>query len=473
MLYDRMQSFSASEINLLHHASMHILAENGLAFSDEEALSLFKHHGFKVSGRQVYIHEKDVFKALETAPSRFRFTGRNPDRAVWIGGDDFIYVPTYGAPFVVEPDGTQRSGFMADYEKAAKLVHNSPAADISGLKYLAPGDIPSDTAYLDMLKANLTFSDKPSLGATDSLEAADHTMELMEMVYGEKYLDDHFVAMGLINPLSPLAFASEMSGCIIKYARRRQPLIILNMILAGASGPVRLPSLMALVNAEILGGVILAQLAGPGTPLIYGTTSCPIFMKTGGAETSSPETMWISSAIMQLARFYGLPCRTGGALTDSLRPDAQAMAEGALNMMNTVRGGAHFILHSLGMIGGFIGFSFEKWIMDEEICALLRDMTKQYQITPETLDVKNIIDAGSGGSYLARPETVKQCRKAFYPHHVFNKLDEAGWRKEGAPDIVTRTKKIMETRLAEYQAPDMAPGLAKDIAAFVSRIKKV
>lgn len=471
MIYERMQSFSQAELKLIHNASMEILAKNGINFSDEEARGIFKSRGFRVDGRQVYFSEDQVLKALETAPDRFKFHARNPEKSVWIGRDDFALAPTYGPPFIVEADGTQKTGTMADYEKAVKLAQTSSVVDFNGFKYLAPGDLPASTSYLDMIRAALVLSDKPAMGSTDDKEGAENTMRLMDLVYGVNFVNDHPVTMGLINPLSPLSYASEMSASIIAFARRRQPVIIHNMIMAGASGPIRLPGLMALVNAEVLAGLTLAQLVGPGAPVIYGTNSCPIFMKTGGAEIGSPQALWIFSAVTQLARYYDLPCRTGGSLTDSHMPDAQAMAEGALSIMTTLRNGANLVLHAFGQIGCFIGMSFEKWIMDEEICAYMREMTKKYEITPESLDVKSIIEVGSGGTYITRADTAKLCRKAFYAHKIFNKYDEAGWRKEGALDMVTKAQKIIEARIGNYQQPDMDPGLAKDLDAMVSKMK--
>lgn len=48
-----------------------------------------------------------------------------------------------------------------------------------------------------------------------------------------------------------------MAGAIMTYAAHWQPLIILNMILAGSSGPIQLPGLLALMNAEIMGGLVV------------------------------------------------------------------------------------------------------------------------------------------------------------------------------------------------------------------------
>lgn len=472
MISDRMQSLSLSELDLIHQTSMTILEKNGLAFSDEETLTLFKKRGFKVSGGQVFFSEKDVSRALSTTPDRLRLEARNPERSVSIGREDFIFVPFYGPPFVVESDGRQRLGMMSDYEKAAKLVQTSTAADISGFKYVEPSDLPTGTAYLDMLLANLTLSDKATLGSTDHPQAAEDTLKIMEMVFGRDFMSAHNVVVGLISPFSPLAYAADMSGSIIKYAERRQPLIILNMVMAGVSGPIQLPGLMAMANAEILGGVVLSQLAGPGTPVVYGTTSCPVNMKTSEPLTANPETLWISQAIMQLARYYHLPCRTGGSLTDSLLPDAQALAEGAMSMMNAVRGGANVIMHSLGMMGSFIGVSFEKWIMDEELCGWMRAMVKSRPIIPETLSLESILEVGSGGSFLSQRETAKLCRKAAYENKVFTKTSAAPQDKGAAADLVSKSKAALDQRMAGYRKPDIDPGLEKDLRRLVNELKE-
>lgn len=473
MTYDRQPALTETDLNQIHRASMEILDRSGLVFHHDGALDLFKKNGFRVSGQRVTMTEPQVLQALESVPERFLLAARNPERSRWVGGDDYVLAPTYGPPFVVEADGRQRPGTLADYERAVKLNHTSPVADITGFKYVAPADIPAATAYLDMLRLSLTLSDQPIMGSTDDERASENTMELMALIAGgrEKLRERH-LALGLINPLSPLAYAEDMAGAILTYARHRQPLIILNMILAGSSGPIRLPGLLALMNAEILGGLVLAQLAGPGTPVIYGTTSCPIYMKTGAAVVGNPETLQISAATLALARFYKLPCRTGGSLTDALLPDGQAMAEGALSALNSLRGGVHFVLHALGMMGGYIGLSFEKWIMDEELWQYALTAMRPIEISPETLDVDGIMAVGSGGSYLTRPETMKLCRKAFVTPTVFNKHDEAGWRKAGGLDLTARCRAELARRDDMYQKPAVDPGLEKEIEALIGRQKK-
>ncbi|MBR9984731.1 MAG: trimethylamine methyltransferase family protein [Desulfosarcina sp.] len=84
----------------IHDASMELLSRVGVAFNESEALEIFITHGFKVDGKTVFMNESQVRKALETVPSRFTVTARNPEKSVAVGGDDFVFAPGYGAPFI-------------------------------------------------------------------------------------------------------------------------------------------------------------------------------------------------------------------------------------------------------------------------------------------------------------------------------------------------------------------------------------
>jgi trimethylamine--corrinoid protein Co-methyltransferase len=472
-MVDRMPSFSENELNTLHSASLEILANIGVMFKDADVLSLFKTRGFRVDGHVVFLQEKEIRDALETAPARFKLTARNAEKSVFVGEHDWVLAPTYGSPFVCTPDGGQRPGTIADYENFCKLVQTSDAIDVNGYKLVEPSDVPARSAYLDMLFANLTLCDKPFMGSTDSREAVRDSIDMAAMVFGDKTkLSNLPVMVGLINSLSPLQYSAEMAGAIIELARYRQPMIIANMMMGGTSGPVKLPGLLALMNAEILAGLTLAQLAGPGTPVIYGSTSCPTNMRTGGAAVGSPEAAIIASATIQMARFYGLPSRTGGSLTDALVPDAQALAEGTLLLSTAVRSGANFILHACGMMGTYIAISFEKWLIDEELCGMLRRMLTPLEIAPAKIGMDEIQAAGVGGNFLLQPTTLACCRTEFFPYRLFNKDEHSRWTAKGGRRVEDVAGDAVLQRLEAYEQPEMDPALAKALTQFVARRKK-
>jgi trimethylamine--corrinoid protein Co-methyltransferase len=469
-MYDRMQTLTDEELNTIHDMSMALLAKTGVAFNEPDAIGVFENRGFTVDGKLVRFTEDQVQKALSQAPSRFQLVARNPEKSAWVGEDDWVFVPTYGAPFKIASDGSRQPGTMQDYDNFCKLVQTSPHIDTNGSKHVEPQDVPSKFAYLDMLLSNILLCDKAFMGSPDSRQAARDCVEMTGLLFGGKdALMEIPATVSLINSLSPLQYSSEMAGAIMELARYRQGLLIANMIMGGTSGPVTIPEMLVLMNAEILAGVVLAQLVEPGTPVIYGTTSCPTNMQTGAATVGTPETAIISSMAAQLARFYKLPCRTGGSLTDALVPDAQALAEGAMTLITAVRNGGHFILHSCGMMGGYIGNSFEKWLIDEELCGMVRRMMTPQEIDPAKMDAGIIERAGIGGTYLMQPETLKLCRSAYFSYSLFNK--GGGDLQAAQPDIVLSAAEKLAQRLGSYEKPDIDPGLEADLRQFVDTRK--
>ena len=205
---------------------------------------------------------------------------------------------------------------MADYDQLARLADALPNQNLSGHLIVEPGDLPAGSAHLHMLHASMIHSDKPFMSSTEGAAGARHTLEMAEILFGRK--PEQPVTIGLINSRSPLAFAEEMLHALLVYAAARQPVIIAALAMGGSTGPITLAGILAMQNAEILAGITLAQLVSPGTPVVYGSTSTNLDMKTGGLCIGSPELSLVVTGTAQMARHYNLPCRSGGALTRSV-----------------------------------------------------------------------------------------------------------------------------------------------------------
>ena len=135
---ERMQNPTPEELTLLHDSTMDILENIGVAFNDDPALEVFRQKGHRVEGKKVFFTETQIREYLETCPARFEVKARNPEKSVFIGGDDFVLLPGYGAPFVTTPDGGRRQAAMADYDDFCKLVQTSPYLDMNGFMMVEP-----------------------------------------------------------------------------------------------------------------------------------------------------------------------------------------------------------------------------------------------------------------------------------------------------------------------------------------------
>ncbi len=469
---DRMQTLASKDMTKLHDASTYILKNVGVAFHEEESLEIFKNNGFKVDGKTVFLREKELTKALETAPSRFTVTARNPEKTVKVGEDDFVLVPGYGAPFVITGDGEQRDATMEDYDNFCKLVQTSKYLDMNGFMMVEPSDVPSRTAHLDMILSSILLCDKPFMGSPVSKEGARECIEMAGIVWGGKEkIEEMPVTVSLINSLSPLQFSKEMAGSLIEFARNGQACVVASLAMAGASGPVTLAGVLAIQNAEILAGLTLAQLVRPGAPIVYGSTSAPIDMRTGGLSIGAPELSMIGSYTAQMARFYNLPSRGGGCLTDANFPDAQAGVQSAMALITAVRNGINYILHSCGTLGAYIAMSYEKFLIDEELCGMIKKLITPIEITDESIDVAMIKDVGIGGSYLMHPKTRELCRTEFFLSELMTVQDYRGWREGGGKRIDEKASAILNKRLAGYEKPAIDLKIESELSAFVAKRK--
>ena len=469
---DRMQVFSRAELGRIHDASLQVLGETGVRFHSPKAVDLFKKRGFTVDGSRVFFSEKQVDKAIGRTPSKFEIEARNPRKSVRIGEDHFVLLPTGGASNIVEGDGLMRKGTFNDYEKACKMVQTSDQLDMISPLMIHPQDLPATTCHLDMLLANYLYCDKPGLGCSMTVESAMDSIKMAAIIAGgDEALKESIYMPMIINAMSPLQYAEDQLEAMMIMAHYGQPVVITNLVMAGMSGPISLPGLIALANAEILAGLVLVQLVNPGTPVVYGSVSAPTDMRSVTSAVGAPESVALASATVQMALYHHLPCRTGGMLTNAHCPDAQASAEGTLMMSTALRNGANFIFHACGQLGSYISMSFEKWLVDEEVCRMLRHAIKAMDISVVSLGVETIKEIGSDGNYLTHPTTFKHCRE-FYQPQLFTRKDYHKWKADGSLRVSESASTEFDKRLEQYEKPPMDQGLEEALIQFVQRRKK-
>ncbi len=460
---------SQEEIEKIHQTSMRVLSDVGVEFPAEEALAVFQRHGVKTDGARAYLTEEQIWQGLETAPAQFTLHARNPGRSVSIGaGEPIVFAPGYGAPFLIDAEGVKRTPTVDDYHALVKLAHALPNQDVSGHLLAEPGDVPPETAPLHMLYAHILHSDKPFLGSVDSELAVRHTMEMARILFSDG-MDDRAVTMGVVSSLTPLGYSREMAGAIVEYAQQGQALLIANLAMAGSTAPITLAGLLATQNAELLAGILLAQLVRPGTPVIYGTTSTNIDMRNGSLAIGSPELAQITAAHMQLTRFYGLPSRGSGALTDANYPNAQAGLESMMGMLTVINSGADFVLHAAGILSSYLAFSREKFVLDDEICGRVRRFHRPLVVDEETLAYDEIVRVGPGGNFLMEDQTLERCRTEFWEPVVSERTGLDEWEQAGRPDVVARATERWQRLVAAHEDPPLDQSTARQLKSFVEQ----
>ncbi len=460
---------SPSEIEKIHDISLELLQKEGIEFHNEEAREIFKKNGAKVEGKKVFIPAKLVEEQLKLAPSTFDMFARNPDRKVTIGGGNTVLAPGYGSPFVMDMEtGKRRGSTFEDYKTFTILAGNSENIDVVGGVLVEPDDIPDNIRHAKMIYTGVKYTDKVLMGSAMGAKKALDSVKMAGFIYGgEDYVKNHPVLISLINTNSPLQFDNRMTEALMVYARNNQPTIVSSLSMTGTTAPSTIAAALVQQNTEIISGITLSQLVNPGTPVIYGSASSVVDLKTGNLAIGSPETAKMFGGTAQLARFYNIPSRGGGCLTDSIVPDAQSGYESMMVFLTGVCSGFNFILHSAGLLENYMTMSFEKFIMDDEICGMAKEYVAGIKIDEDYLGKKTIMDVGSGGHFLSTDHTYRHMKELRQPGVS---LRDRYMSDCPLPDIVGRARKRYQKIVEEYQAPPLERSIDTELQNFIEKL---
>ncbi|MGH6931480.1 MAG: trimethylamine methyltransferase family protein, partial [Dongiaceae bacterium] len=239
-----------------------ILREIGIEFrGDDVALGLWREAGAVVEGERLRFERGLVRSIIQaTAPREFIQHARNPARSVVIGGNNTVFSPAYGSPFVRDLDGGRRYGSIEDFRNFVKLAYLSPWLHHSGGTICEPVDIPVNKRHLDMVYAHMRWSDKAFMGSVTAPERAEDSIEMCRILFGAEHVDRNCVILCNVNVNSPLVYDGVMSGALRAYAAANQAAVVVPFILGGAMGPVTTAGAIAQAHAEAMVGVALTQL---------------------------------------------------------------------------------------------------------------------------------------------------------------------------------------------------------------------
>ncbi|RWP96674.1 trimethylamine methyltransferase family protein [Mesorhizobium sp.] len=456
----------------IEDAAAVILEEIGIEFrEDPESLDLWRSAGAVVQGELVRFPRGVLGPILKTAPSTFTQHARNPARTLKIGGQNVVFAPAYGPPFVRDLDGGRRYGTLVDFQNFVKLAYSIPWLHHSGGTVCEPVDIPVNKRHLDMVLAHLRYSDKPFMGSVTSVERAEDSIEMARIVFGREFVDQNCVILANINANSPLVFDATMTGALKVYARANQGTVIVPFILGGAMGPVTTPGAIAQSFAETMVGCALTQLVRPGAPTIFGNFLSSTDLRTGSPTFGTPEPALGSLVVGQLARRLGLPLRCSGAFTSSKVADGQAMMESAVAMQAAVQCGANFILHSAGWLEGGLTMGYEKLILDADFCSALHVYMAGLSVNPNQLALEAFREVGPGKHFFGCAHTIANYRTAFWESEVADNNSFEQWRDAGEKDALLRANARWKKLLAEYEAPPLDPAVDNELADFCARKK--
>ena len=180
------------------------------------------------------------------------------------------------------------------------------------------------------------------------------------------------------------------------------------------------------------------------------------------------EVALYTAATAQMGRFYKVPTRGGGGLNDAILTDAQAGLESMLTLLTPAISGTAFILHAAGIMHYYNAFSYEKFILDDEIAGWCNKFIAGYNFDEERFVFDDVEEVGPGGHFLYQESTMDFVEELRRPL-ISNRKDYEGWDNAGHKALDQVCYERWNKQLAEYVAPDFDENVEAELNAFIEK----
>ncbi|MDH6232281.1 trimethylamine--corrinoid protein Co-methyltransferase [Mesorhizobium soli] len=463
--------FSDDQVAAIHDTALRVLEELGIKVLLPEARELYRQAGALVDEdtQMVRIGREITTTALASAPKSILALAGDRSRDIALELGTLTFLPGCGAPNVTDLDRGRRPGNLADFEDLIRLVQSFDVLHLLG-PCIEPQDVDNHLRHYAVNRAQLTLSDKFPFVFARGTQQVEDGFEMVRLARGLS--QDEFRAgvhcYTVINTNSPRQLDIPMAQGIIDFARAGQASIITPFCLAGAMAPITVAGALTLQHAEALAGIALAQISRPGAPVVYGSFSSNVDMKSGAPAFGTPEHVKATLGAGQLARFIGLPWRSGGGSAANIS-DVQAAHETQFALWGTVLAGATVCIHAAGWLEGGLSISFEKLITDIEALQTAAELCAPTPGDADAIGLDAIAEVQPGGHFFSAQHTMERYRTAFYEPLVADLSNFGTWTENGSRTATERANGVWKRVLADFQPPPSATACTEVLDEFIAR----
>jgi trimethylamine--corrinoid protein Co-methyltransferase len=456
---------SQDEIERIHQGSLEVLAETGMTVVHEPSLHILEEGGCNVDheARRVRFPPAIVEWAIKQCPETFLLKSRNPELSLDLGGET-VYFASFPGFTWLDPDTLERH--EATVDECARLVRLCDALPLvhtlcQPVAHL--GDKPPQVELEWVHATELRNTDKTIMGTA----FGGSSKWLVQMVAATDQQ-----TLGGICISSPLAIPADQAQGILDYAQSGNPQLILSGPSKGATGPASMAGTLVLQNAEILGGIVLAQLAHQGCGVMYMGYSTPMDMRYGTMASGAVEVGLMGVATAQLARFYGMPSGVFFPMTDAKVPDPQAIFEKHLQTYLCATAGVNYIM-PLGGLDNEGTHSPVQMIIDHEVCRMVGKVLDGIKVDEEHLAVDLIKQVGPPpGNYLKTRHTRTHWQDEYILSDAIVRENYKAWVDGGSRGIVERATEVAQRLMETHQINPLPAEADRELAKILQAAEK-
>jgi trimethylamine--corrinoid protein Co-methyltransferase len=446
----RLTLMTAAQRDAVHEASLAILARSGLRVDSERARNVCRRGDARVEGDRVYFHRDLVEAAIESAPATIEIFDRHGRPAFQLGDGQARFGSGVTNLWLQDPMTDEVTPFSrADMGRCVRLCQALPNYDvISTLGVIR--DLPPEIADLHAVLEMVANSTKPLVILISEESLFPKTLELLDAVRGD--LGERPFVIPYLNPVTPLVINEGTSDKLLEAAARSIPFIYSNYGMSGMTTPLPCAGALALLNAELLGGLVLAQLAQPGAPVVLGSLPMYFDMKTM-IDFYDPQTHLINLGCAEMMADYGIPHAGTSGSGDGWGPDLLAAGASWMNQVTSVMGHVG-LAPFVGSTLNSKAYSPAMTVYGNEVIGAARLFARGFAVDTASIGAEEAIaQLATDGHFLTSPSTLASYKSAYYPS-LFPRIGLEKWLDLGRPRADERIRERARDLLLQAAAPE-------------------
>ena len=438
----KLRLLDPEQIQRIHQLSIRILEETGIRVESKRALQIFSNSkGISMEDHTVYLSEELINHAINLAPSEIEIFNKKGDHAFHLG-------PNQGheTRFGIGATNTwfQRiEDHQVELFTRAHMRHSTKLGDmlenydlISTLGI--PSDVPVNNSDLYSALDQYANTSKPLVLLISGEGKLNEVFDLLSFLHGD--ISSRPFCIPYVNPITPLVMNGSTTDKMIDSIQANLPVIYSNYGMYGGTTPLNEGGTLALLNAELLAGLVFSQLIKEGSKVILGSLPAAFNMENMGSGYT-PGSYLINLACAEMMDHYEIPhCGTSGS-GNGRGADLIASGHFWLNHLSSCLGKVGCVPFVGGNFDSMV-FSPASVVLSNQIIGEARNFSRGFSIGNGADYLKEIALIGHGGDFLTSEYTLAELDKLNNSDTIWSSLDLESWKKQDMPGAEEELKEI-------------------------------
>jgi trimethylamine--corrinoid protein Co-methyltransferase len=454
---------SNAEIELIHHSALRVLSEMGMEIQHQGLLADLAEYGLAVDfeGERVRFPTNLVESFLDEAP-KYDWEAHTPRVTASAG----IYHGLYHDPITnaLVPWTEDRLAF---YFALARELEHVGGASMLGCRIPVPA--PLEPLYERYYNWKFGGHEGGSIYLDETCPYL-YSLYQMRAEQENKPLEEVFSATVYLVPALKLG---RHEAYQVQYFRERGLKVgIGDMHAMGGNAPVTFAGAVTLNWAERLALGIVNRVWFGVKRLHLGTSLSAMDMKTMIYPYGRPENAITNVMSAQIARRFGVSFSGHAGLSDAKLPSAESGAQKALTAIPTLMAGGSVWLDA-GLLSIDEVFSPVQMVLDNELISAMKRFTHDFEISPESIGLATILEAGPGGGYLDKTHTAQHFRKELWQPEIWSREMVNPWLAgDQKLDADKARDRVLDFQEKATPFEGLSEGQDKDILALINQARK-